>query len=359
MRAGALSNEVHEPRRVDAMVQRPVVDLSSNTSVLGPSAKALDAAAQTLQDANLYPERQSKALLAALAQRHGVGTDQIMIGNGAQHVLRVIAATLLEPGDVAVGLDPTYPGYRNATDNQRGVYRKVPAVEGGYNADAWIQAVRDARLAWVCTPNNPTGRALQHDDAVRIVAALPPRGLAVIDSTYRDFVEDPTLADGLALLKEGAPVIVVHTFSKLYGLAGLRVGYAVAHPPLIAAMLERLDAFPVNRAGQAAALAALGDEAHQAESRRCVVEGRRRLEDGLRRLGVEFFPSQANFVTARFGDACPRVLEAAAEAGYLLRPMDGIWGLPGWLRITVGFEAHVREVLAVIEASLKVVGTQR
>jgi histidinol-phosphate aminotransferase len=341
------------------MTPRPIVDLSANTSVLGPSPRAVAAAGQALADANLYPERQSKALLAALADRHGVGADQIMLGNGAQHVLRVLAAAFLDPGTVAVGLEPTYPGYRNATENQRAVYRAVPASEGVYDATRWVEVVRDARLAWLCTPNNPTGRALRQHDATSIVRALPAHGIAVIDSTYRDFVDDPDAADGHALLRQGAPVIVVHTFSKLYGLAGLRVGYAVADRAHVAAMVERLDAFPVNRAGQAAALAALGDEDHQAQSRRYVLDGRRRLEDGLRRLGVEFFPSQANFVTARFGDACPHVLQAAAEAGYLLRPMDGMWGLPGWVRITVGSDVHMRDVLRVIESSLEVTRSQR
>lgn len=328
------------------------VDLSQNTSVLGPSRGAVEAASREAASAHEYPERQSGALVGALARLHGVGMDQIIVGNGAQHVLRVIAAAFLGPGDVAVGLTPTYPGYRNASATMRATYRPVEASDGGYDAARWEAAVADARLAWLCTPNNPTGRPLKHDDAAKIVAALPPQGIAVFDETYRDFVDEPDAADGLALLRAGARVIVVHTFSKLYGLAGLRVGYALAWPEHITALLERLDAFPVNRAGQAAAVAALADVAHQADSRRFVLQGRRQLEAGLRRLGVPFFPSQANFVTANFGDACARIKQTTQEAGYVVRAMDGPWGLPGWLRITVGFEQHVTDILRAIETSL-------
>ena len=334
------------------MQKQPRVDLSANTSVLGPSPRAVEAAGLELPDANQYPERQSTALVAGLVRLHSVGADQVVIGNGAQHVLRVVAATNLGPGDVAVGLAPTYPGYRNAAATMRATYTPVAAVAGGYDVGAWTSAVAGARLAWLCTPNNPTGRVLRHADAVRIVDALPAHGLAVFDETYRDFVDDPAAADGLALLQAGAPVIVVHTFSKLYGLAGLRIGYALASPTQVAAMLDRLDAFPANRAGQAAAAAALTDAEHQARSRQFVLDGRRQLEDGLRRLGIEFFPSQANFVTAHFGTASDRVLKNALEAGYQLRPMDGPWELPGWLRITVGFDHHVMGVLRAIEASL-------
>lgn len=335
------------------MPEPTVIDLSQNTSVLGPSQSAVDAAAREVTRANAYPERQHRPLLTALARLHEVGVDQIVLGNGAQHVLRVIAQTFLAPGDVAVGLTPTYPGYKNATGVMRAVYRSVPAVAGGYDEAAWIHAVGDARVAWLCTPNNPTGRPLAHDAAARIVDALAVRGIAVFDETYRDFADEPGSADGLAFLHAGRPVIVVHTFSKLYGLAGLRVGYAVARPQDIAAMLERLDAFPVNRAGPAAAVAALEDARHQAESRRLVLDGRRQLQDGLSRLGIEYFPSQTNFVTAHFGDAAERVMLELKRAGYLVRSMEGSWGLPGWVRITVGFDRHNAAVLHAIEASLQ------
>lgn len=335
------------------MAERPLVDLSQNTSVLGPSRGAVDAAAREMTSANAYPERQHPALVAALARLHEVGTDQILLGNGAQHVLRVVAQTFLSPGDVAVGLAPTYPGYRSATEVMRATFRSVTAVRGEYETAAWVRAVGDARLAWLCTPNNPTGRPLAHEAAAQILAALPEQGIAVFDETYGDFADEPGRADGLEFLRAGRPVIVVHTFSKLYGLAGLRVGYAVARPQDIAALLARIDAFPVNRAAPAAALAALEDRQHQAVSRRMVLDGRRQLQDGLRRLGVEYFSSQTNFVTARFGDASSRVMQNLKDAGYLVRPMDGMWGLPGWLRITIGFERHNAAVLRTIETTLQ------
>jgi histidinol-phosphate aminotransferase len=329
-----------------------VVNLAENTNVLGPCRGAVEAVAREAAGANQYPERQRQDLVAALAALHGVGADQVMIGNGAQHVIRVIAQTFLAPGDRAVGLAPTYPGYGNASTVMRAHYETLPAVDGGYDTEAWVRAAATARIAWLCTPNNPTGCALPAASAERIVRALPPDGLAVIDQTYRDFADDASIVDGVAMLRGGAPVIVVHTFSKLYALAGLRIGYALASASHIGAMLQRLDTFPVNRAGQAAAVEALRDTAHQAATLAFVRQGRRQIEAGLRQLGVPFFPSQANFVTARFGDAAPRVLESARNAGYALRSMDGIWGLPGWIRITVGLEHHNADVLRVLAAAL-------
>jgi histidinol-phosphate aminotransferase len=252
--------------------------------------------------------------------------------------------------DSVLALAPTYPGYLKATKMVHAAYRALPARAGGYDGDEWVQAVPTARVVWCCTPNNPTGAVLKHDDALRIVRVLPSGSVAVFDETYRDFCTDPNAANGMELVQAGMPAIVVRTFSKLYGLAGARVGYAVTHPDLAAAMLEHLDAFPVNRFGQAAAVAALSDAEHQAATRAYVLAGRAQLEDGLRRLNVEFIPSQANFVTANFGAACDGVVQTLQGAGYLVRAMDGPWGLPGWVRITVGLEAHNTAVLRAIEA---------
>jgi histidinol-phosphate aminotransferase len=329
-----------------------VVNLAENTNVLGPCRGAVEAAAAEASSASQYPERQRRDLVAALAGLHGVAESQILIGNGAQHVIRVIAQTFLAPGDIALGLAPTYPGYGNASTVMRARYDALPAMHGGYQTSAWATAAATARIAWLCSPNNPTGCVLSHAAADEIVRALPARGLAVIDQTYRDFADDAAIADGVALLRDGAPVIIVHTFSKLYALAGLRIGYALGSAPHIAAMFERLDTFPVNRAGQAAAVAALRDTEHQAATLAFVRRGRRQLEVGLDDLGVTFFRSQANFVTACFGDAAARVLERAQDAGYVLRSMDGAWGLPGWLRITVGLEQHNADVLLAIATAL-------
>jgi histidinol-phosphate aminotransferase len=329
-----------------------VLNLAENTNVLGPCQGAIAAVVAEAASANLYPERQRRDLVAALARLHSVDENQILIGNGAQHVIRVIAQTFLAPGQKTVGLAPTYPGYANASTIMRARYEAVPAEQGGYDTVAWVRAVAAVRIAWLCTPNNPTGCGLSHAAAREVIGALPTDGLAVIDQTYRDFADDATVTNGVALLRDGAPVIIVHTFSKLYALAGLRVGYALASAAHVAAMLERLDAFPANRAGQAAALAALRDTEHQAATLAFVRQGRRQLETGLRDLGIRFFPSQANFVTAHFADAAPRVLERARDAGYALRSMDGIWGLPGWLRITVGLAHHNTDVLAAIASAV-------
>ncbi|MGH2406369.1 MAG: aminotransferase class I/II-fold pyridoxal phosphate-dependent enzyme, partial [bacterium] len=135
------------------MGEQPLIDLSQNTSVMEPSRGAVEAAAREAAGANAYPERQSRALVTTLARFHEIDPNQIIVGNGAQHVLRIVAQTFLEPGDIAVGLSPTYPGYRNATAVMRAAYRSVPAANGGYNAAAWVEAARHARIAWLCTPN--------------------------------------------------------------------------------------------------------------------------------------------------------------------------------------------------------------
>ena len=324
---------------IEAPGRPALVDLSANENVLGPSPHARVAARNELDRIHRYPERQSRELLDRLATRHHVGRNQLLLGNGAQHVLRIIAATYLTSDDQAIGLGPTYPGYRNATATMHARYRSIPAESGGYgDLDSWTRAAGRAKLAWLCTPNNPTGCILTQTQAEAILAALPKGSIAVFDETYRDFVDDPNAADGTALLQTGAPVIVVHTFSKLYGLAGLRIGYAIAQPEVIEALLQRLDSFPVNRLAQVAALAALADDEYQDAGRQLVLSGRRQLQQGLERLGIEFYPSQANFVTANFGDQAERVADHIQQSGYVVRPMHGKWELPGWIRITVGLE---------------------
>ena len=329
------------------------VNLANNENVLGPSPRAREAAVRALEDLHCYPERQNRAVLGALAELHGVDPTQILTGNGAQHVLRVIAATFLTTGQKAVALAPTYTGYISATQTMHATYQSLPAKHGGYDVGAWIDVAPSAQLLWLCSPNNPTGCVLKQQDAEAILQQLPRRSTVVFDAAYGDFVDDADAADGFRLLREDTRVIVVKTFSKLYGLAGLRLGYAVASADRIAAMMDRLDTFATNRPAQAAALAALADQNHQAATKRLVSEGRKLLRDGLMQLGLEVYPSQANFVTVRVGAARDRVVAEAHDAGYLIRPLSGPWGLPDAVRIGVGRPEHIHDVLAAFSRAIQ------
>jgi len=321
------------------------VDLSNNENILGASPQAVEAAREALSRIHKYPPRQGAEIVGRLASVHGVQSDQVILGNGAQHVLRVIAATFLGPGRVAVGLDPTYTGYQAATTVARSTFIGVPASNGGYDRAAWVDAVREVDLVWFCSPNNPTGCAATMADARAVLAAAPRTATFVFDATYSDFLDDPEAADADTLLREDSRVVIVKTFSKLYGLAGLRVGYAVASRDRVAELQERIDTFPVNQIALAAGSAAIDDTEHQQKTRDLVLSGRAQLTAGFAALGLEAYVSQANFVTVRVGDLRDAIIERAADSGYLIRSLAGLWRLPQHVRVTVGEPKHNEGVL--------------
>lgn len=324
-------------------------DLSGNENPLGPSPHALAALHGAARQLQRYPDKDGSALRARLAQRCGVAAAQIVLGNGASELIDLAARALLRAGDEMLLPVPAFPSYRSAAARAGATLVTVPMPAGQCDVEALIGRIAAAtRLVVLVTPHNPCGTMLAPRDLERLLAALPQQACLLLDEAYREFAE----ADGrpaLASLFEGAQrLFVIRSLSKAYGLAGLRIGYGIADPAFAAQLNALRQPFNTGTLAQCAALAALDDDAHLARSVAHNRAGRDRIERGLAALGVEFTPSQANFVLFHAG---PRGVDALAARGVLVKCMAR-FGLPGYARVSVGRDADNARFLTALAASL-------
>ena len=322
--------------------------LSANENPLGPSPRVVEAVAREAARVHLYPDGGATALRAALARRLGVTPGELLVGNGADELIGLIARAAFEPGDEVVVPEPSFEPY--GTSATIAGARAVPSPLAGYATD--LEDVRrkvtDRTTAvMLCSPHNPTATIVREKPLRAFLEALgddPP--LVILDEAYRDFVDDPEYPDGAALLRRHPRLILLRTFSKIAALAGLRVGYAVARAETLDWLNRVREPYNVNRLGQVAALTALEDEAHWERSRRFVIEERRFLSEGLGRRGYTFPPSQSNFLLVKVPDAAAR-REKLLRAGILVRDGADV-GFPGHLRISVGLRATNEKLLSLL-----------
>ncbi len=328
-----------------------VIKLASNENPLGPSPKALAALAAGAAGVALYPDAGAVLLREALAARIGFDPAQIIVGNGSDEIIRLAAEALLGPHDEAVICEPTFGEYLYAV-RLLGATPVLVRAEQGQDLRAVAAAVTPrTRMVFVCNPNNPTGTIVNRTDLAAFLAGLPSGILVVYDAAYREYAADPEYADGYEFLRQGAPILVLRTFSKVYGLAGLRVGYGVGPADLVALLYRVKEPFNVNLLAQKAALAALDDAAHVAESVAKNAEGRERLYRGLARLRLGYLPSLANFVLVDLGREAQGVYEALLRRGVIVRPAS-VFGFPQRIRVTVGTGAQIDRFLAALEEVL-------
>ncbi|WP_019022081.1 histidinol-phosphate transaminase [Thioalkalivibrio sp. ALE23] len=336
------------------------VKLASNENPLGPSPRAVEAARGVLGEAHVYPDGNAFELKAALAARHGVDPAQITLGNGSNEVLELIARTWLAPGRASVFSAHAFAVYPLVTQATGAEARVVPAVSAddarqpfGHDLDAMRARVDDdAAVVFVANPNNPTGTWVDAQALEAFVAAMPPQTVVVIDEAYAEYVEEDGYPDATRWLDRYPNVVVTRTFSKIQGLAGLRLGYAVSSAP-VADMLNRVrQPFNVNAVAQAAGLAALEDSDHIRHSVAVNREGLVQLDRELRAMGLRVIPSVGNFITFDTGTDVNAVHDRLQRRGVIARPVEN-YGLPGHLRVTVSnaednerFLAALREALA-------------
>ena len=336
-----------------AELGQPILRLSANENPLGPSPLAVTAI-EAERDNRLYPDGAAPALARAVADALGVAPGQLLFGNGGDEIITLLTRALLDPGDEVVVPDPAFEPYTTAARLAGATV--VPSPLRDYRIDLGDLLGRvSARTKLVClsSPHNPTGTVLPRTDWERFVAACPGDVVILLDEAYVDFIESPALAaDGLATLR-AAPdrLVLLRTFSKIAGLAGLRVGYAIAAHDVIA-MLERVrEPFNVGRVAQAGAAAAAGDTAHRERTRRVVWAERRRLAAAFDARGLGYAPTEANFFIVRLGRPSPPVVAALRARGVLVRDGASV-GLPGHLRITVGTATQNARLLAALDAAL-------
>ncbi len=330
---------------------RGSIKLASNENSLGPSPKAVEAMREALAGVHLYPDGGAFYLRRALAERYAVSPDQLLLGNGSNELIDLVVRAFVHQGDEAVVAQHAFVIYSMAVQSQGGRVVTVPAVDYGHDLEAMAAAVSDdTRVVFLANPNNPTGTMFRRAEWERFLAAVSEQTLIVVDEAYAEYVTDPEYPDAMAAVGDRRPMLVLRTFSKIHGLAGLRVGYAVGSPQVIE-LVNRLRApFNVNSLAQCAALAALADQEHVARSRQMNSEGMRQLEAGLTDLGVEWVPSAANFILARVGDVAT-VYEQLLRRGVIVRPV-GVYGLPEHVRVTIGTSAENQRFLEALAAVL-------
>lgn len=330
-----------------------IVKLASNENPLGPSPKALAAIQAELSELARYPDGNGFVLKQRLAQRYSVGVHQVTLGNGSNDILELVARAYLAPGLNAVFSEHAFAVYPIATQAVGAEGRAVAAKNWGHDLDAMADAIdENTRVVFVANPNNPTGTWFDAAALGAFLARVPAHVLVVLDEAYIEYAEGQELPDGLAYLADYPNLLVSRTFSKAYGLAALRVGYAISSP-VIADVLNRVrQPFNVNSLALAAACAALDDVDYLAASRRVNDAGMAQLERGFRQLGLEWIPSRGNFIAVDFvRDAAP-INQALLREGVIVRPVAG-YGMPTFLRVSIGTERENARFLDVLAQVLQ------
>ncbi len=332
-----------------------VAKLASNENALGPSPLALAAAREACGRVHLYPDGSALALRSALAAKLGVQVEEIAVGNGSNELLELLVRTFLGEGDEALTSANSFVVYRLATQAHGRTCVEAPMRERRYDLRAMSERLsRRTKLVFLANPDNPNGTYFTERELTGFLEAVPRDVLVVLDEAYVEFATAPDMPDGLRVRKRFANVATCRTFSKVYGLAGLRLGYLVARPEVVG-WLDRVRApFNVNLVAQAAGVAALRDEEHLARSRALVASERPFVAEGLRALGASVVPSQTNFLLADFpGRPAPELFQALLREGVVVRPMHG-YGYPVGQRITLGLRAENEKLFAALR---KVLGT--
>jgi histidinol-phosphate aminotransferase len=351
----------YEPGKPEDELQRElgldrVVKLASNEGPWGPFPAALEALERSARVLNRYPDGGAFYLRRALAERHGVDPANVVTAAGADAIIGHLSVATLDPGDEIVTAWPSFISYVLDALKLGAVPRKVPLVDDHYDLDALLDAIGPrTKLVYVATPNNPTGTMTTRAQLDAYFERVPEHVLTVLDQAYFEYIERPDYPDGIAeYAKAGRRVLVLRTFSKIYGLAGLRVGYGIGPPDVIEAIGKTRRAFDVNTQAQVAALASIDGQDELAQRRRLTNEGREVLERTLREHGLEpAGPAVSNFLFTEVGDDALPLFEALLRQGVIVRPM-GAFGAPGALRITVGTpdeNAFFAEALASVRAT--------
>jgi histidinol-phosphate aminotransferase len=328
---------------------RDSIKIASNENPLGPSPRAVAAMRAALENVHRYPESTAPVLVERLARRHRVDPASILVGNGSNELIELLVRALLAPGDEAVVSEHAFAVYAIIVAAAGARARPVPMAGFAHDVAAMAAAVTDrTKLLFVANPNNPTGTIVGRAAWRAMLETLRGRDVVVVaDEAYAEFVDDPEWPDTIEERGEGDPAVVsLRTFSKLHGLAGLRVGYAVGPADVVDVMGRVRQPFSVNSLAQIAAVAALDDDEHVARTLANNRAGMRYLTSELDRLGVPWVPSQANFLLIETGDGAA-THDRLLRAGVITRPMD-VYGFPAHLRVTIGLPEENRRFIEAL-----------
>jgi histidinol-phosphate aminotransferase len=347
----------YEPGKPIEEVERELtihdaIKLASNENPLAPSDRVQKAIIAALQTLNRYPDGSGFYLRQALAKKHGVMPDQVVLGNGSNELIELLVRSFLRPGDEAVVPHPSFVVYPMIVQAAGGVRVMVMLKDFRLDLEAMGRAITPmTKVVFIANPNNPSATIVTRDEVEHFMSRVPERTIVVFDEAYIEFAMGPDFPDTLAHVKQGRKVVVLRTFSKATSLAGLRVGYGIADADAIALMNRIRQPFNVNSLAQAAALAALDDDAHVLECVRMIEAGRHFLYDEFKRLGLSYVPSRANFILVDAGRSAADIYQKLLHHGVIVRPMTP-FGLETALRITVGTPEENRKLVKALRVVL-------
>jgi histidinol-phosphate aminotransferase len=356
---------VYEPGRPLSDVARElgfenvadIIKLASNENALGPSPKAISAMKKAARQMHLYPDGGAFYLRQALARKLNVEPEQIITGTGSNELIEFIGHVFLDASNGIVMADKAFVVYKLVADLFRAPTIMVPMKRFTHDLEAMLQAITpDTRVVFIANPNNPTGTLVNQEALDTFMSRVPGHVVVVFDEAYIELLQPEDQPDCLRYVREGRNVIVLRTFSKTYGLAGLRLGYAIAPAECIALMQRVRQPFNTTAMAQAAALAALEDDEHVAQTRLMMRDGVDYFEGAFRKMKLDYVPSSANFILVKVG-AGRQVFASMQRAGVIVRPMDP-YGMPDYIRITVGTRSENRRCLSVLKTVLKADGSR-
>jgi len=333
---------------------RHIIKLASNENALGPSGRAMHAMRRAIREVHLYPESGCPYLIERLSRELGVSADQLIVGNGSNEIIELLARGFLSPGDEVLSSESTFLVYPILAQVCGARYVSVPMKDSRYDLAAMADAVSEkTKVVFIANPNNPTGTYVTESELEAFIAKVPKHVIICIDEAYIDFVDSRDFPHVLAHVKTAKPnVLVMRTFSKAYGLAGLRVGYALGCKEIIQYLQKIKQPFNVNSIAQAAATAALDDRFFLWRTKYMVSSGRKYLYREFKRMGLEFLPSQANFVLVNVRKDGEEMFRALLKRGVIVRSMKA-YGFDSWIRVTVGRRSHNAHFIRALRRELR------
>ena len=327
-----------------------IIKLASNENPLGPSPNAVEAMHAALENAHLYPDGGGFYLCKAVAAKLGLAPENIILGNGSNEVLEFLGHAFLNFHDDVITSEYAFIVYKLIATSFGARTIEVRSPDFQQDLDAILDAITPkTRLIFIPNPNNPSGTLISQRKIDNFMSRVPEKIIVVFDEAYFEFLDDPP--ETLRYVREGRNVVVLRTFSKIHGLAGLRIGYGVARPELVEVLQKTRQPFNVNSIAHAGALAALHDDAHQRETKRIVDEGRAYLQEQLAGMKIQFVPGVANFVMVNVGDGLA-VFEKLLMRNVIVRPLKG-YKLPEWVRISVGTIEQNRQCIAALKEVMR------
>ncbi|NLY76561.1 MAG: histidinol-phosphate transaminase [Tissierellia bacterium] len=331
-----------------------VIKLASNENQLGPSPKAVEAVKREAENINMYPDPGSMELRQAIAKKLGIEVENIVVGNGGEQILQIIAQTFINEGDEIIAADTTFTILGIAVDHMGGKCVSIPMDGYKQNFKGFIENINEkTKLIYVCNPNNPLGNIATKEEIDYLIKNVPDDVVVVIDEAYYDFAKvNPDYPETVSYLKEKSNIIILRTFSKVTGIAGVRIGYAITSKEIATEMSKVKGTFNVNRLAQAAALGALEDEEHIKKTVELNYKSLGMMEEAFEELGLEYVKSNANFVFVNVGKDSRTVAQELLKRGIVIKAGD-IWGWNTWLRVSTGTLEQTEKFLAALKEVLK------